>query len=662
MKTESKKGKLTKGKPGLLGPNAKLAAKPKHQRAEGKQKSTHTSKAPELLYRNLFENMLNGFAYCEMIYEQGLPVDFIYLDVNNSFESLTGLKDVVGKKVSEVITGIRNTDPELFEIYGRVAQSGKPERFESYVEALKMWFLISVYSPKKEHFVAVFDVITERKQAEEAREHLAAIVEASDDAIIGKTLGGLITSWNSGAQRLYGYSLNEVIGKPISLLIPPDRPNELPDILSRIKHGESVEHYETIRLRKDGTHVNVSITVSPIKDTSGQVIGASSIGRDITERKHAEFELRKAHEELELQVQLRTAALSQANMLLQTLLDNMPDQIYFKDSKSRFIKNSRAQAEALGLSDPSQIVGKTDFDFFPHAQRSFTEEQEIIRSGKPLVDFEELVVWPNGHETWVSTSKVPLRDPQDKIIGTLGISRDITERKRNEDALRNARDELEAFSYSVSHDLRAPLRGIDGWSLALLEDYSDKLDEQGKEYINRVRSEAQHMGELIDALLQLSRITRSEMHIQPVDLSAAARSIAARLQENEPQRHVEFIIQEGLSAKGDARLLEIALTNLLGNAFKFTSKLPNAQIEFGQNMIDKQRIFFIRDNGAGFDMAFAKKLFGAFQRMHTASEFPGTGIGLTTVQRIIHSHGGRIWAESVVDEGATFFFTIEEKI
>ena len=221
---------------------------------------------------------------------------------------------------------------------------------------------------------------------------------------------------------------------------------------------------------------------------------------------------------------------------------------------------------------------------------------------------------------------------------------------------------MDAFSYSVSHDLRAPLRGIDGWSLALLEDYGGQLDEQGKEYINRVRAETQHMGELIDDLLKLSRITRAEMSTDQVDLSALARSIAARLQAGEPQRQVEFIIQNDLQAKADARLMDVALTNLLGNGFKFTGKTPGARIEFGQMNLEGERVFFVRDNGAGFDMAYAKKLFGAFQRMHKTSEFPGTGIGLATVQRIIHRHGGRVWAESAPSGGATFFFTIEEKI
>ena len=226
--------------------------------------------------------------------------------------------------------------------------------------------------------------------------------------------------------------------------------------------------------------------------------------------------------------------------------------------------------------------------------------------------------------------------------------------------LESANKELEAFSYSVSHDLRAPLRGIDGWSLALLEDYGGQLDKQGHEYLERVRSETQRMGHLIDDLLQLSRLARVEMRKEQVNLSAMAQTIAARLQEGEPQRQVKFKIQKGMSARGDARLLEVALTNLLDNAFKFTGKTPQARIEFGQTEIEGQRTFFVRDNGAGFNMAFAKNLFGVFQRLHKASEFPGTGVGLATVQRILHRHGGRIWAESAVNRGATFYFTLEE--
>lgn len=371
------------------------------------------------------------------------------------------------------------------------------------------------------------------------------------------------------------------------------------------------------------------------------------------------------NDNLEQRVVERTAALSQANSLLQMMLDNMPDQIYFKDAQSRFIRNSRSQARALGLSDPAEAVGKSDFDFFPHAQLSFEKEQEIIRSGKPLVDVEERVVWPDGRETWVSTTKVPLPDQTGQIIGTFGISRDITDRKQAEVALQKAKleleaanRELEAFSYSVSHDLRAPLRSIDGFSQALLEDYSELLPAEGRNFLERVRSSAQHMAELIDDLLNLSKVTRASMKLVSVDLSQLVQGIAAELQRTHAERRLSFNITPNLKAYADPNLLQIVLENLLNNAWKFTSKREQAQIEFGSKHENAETIYFVRDNGAGFDMAYANKLFGAFQRLHTMTEFPGTGIGLATVQRIINRHGGRIWAEGAVGQGATFFFTL----
>ncbi|MBI4319890.1 MAG: HAMP domain-containing protein [Chloroflexi bacterium] len=218
--------------------------------------------------------------------------------------------------------------------------------------------------------------------------------------------------------------------------------------------------------------------------------------------------------------------------------------------------------------------------------------------------------------------------------------------------------ELEGFSYSVSHDLRAPLRAIDGFSHALLEDYADKLDEQGKGYLDRVRAASQRMAQLIDDLLSLSRLTRSEVRREQVDLSALVGTIAAELRQTEPERQVEFVIAEGLVAMGDTRLLRVALENLLGNAWKFTGKHPSARIEFGVVEQDGKPAYFVRDDGAGFDMAYADRLFGAFQRLHTPMEFPGSGIGLATVQRIIHRHGGDVWAEGAVEQGATFYFTL----
>jgi signal transduction histidine kinase len=260
----------------------------------------------------------------------------------------------------------------------------------------------------------------------------------------------------------------------------------------------------------------------------------------------------------------------------------------------------------------------------------------------------------------------------------IGLEKEITERKRAEeeirklnveleqrvvertDQLETTNKELEAFSYSVSHDLRAPLRSIDGFSQALQEDYGEKVEGQGKDYIRRIRAATKRMAELIDALLTLSRVTRSEIRLEKLSLSMLARTIAANLQKIQPDRQVEFIIPEGLTANGDVRLFRIVMENLIGNSWKFTSKKENACIELGSlQQGDGRLAYFVKDNGAGFDMAYADKLFGAFQRLHGTEEFSGTGIGLATVQRIIHRHGGRVWAEGEPEKGATFYFTFD---
>jgi signal transduction histidine kinase len=224
--------------------------------------------------------------------------------------------------------------------------------------------------------------------------------------------------------------------------------------------------------------------------------------------------------------------------------------------------------------------------------------------------------------------------------------------------LEAANKELEAFSYSVSHDLRAPLRSIDGFSQALLEDYGDKLDDQGQKDLQRVRAATQRMAQLIDDMLNLSRVTRGEMHRDTVDLSAMAQGIAMELRAAEPERQVDLTIADGVQADGDARLLRVVLENLLRNSWKFTGNHPVAKIEFGVARNNGKAVYFVRDDGAGFDMTYAGKLFGAFQRLHAMTEFKGTGIGLATVQRIVHRHGGRVWAEGKIDQGATFYFTL----
>jgi light-regulated signal transduction histidine kinase (bacteriophytochrome) len=269
-----------------------------------------------------------------------------------------------------------------------------------------------------------------------------------------------------------------------------------------------------------------------------------------------------------------------------------------------------------------------------------------------------------GENLDVSISMSPILDQHGNLVGASKVVRDITERKRAEVALAEARDAaeasshaFEAFSYSVAHDLRAPLRAIDGFSQALRDEFAQVLDETGLDYLERVCGSAQQMAGLIDGLLSLARVTHREFTSTNVDLSMLVTSVADRLRNQSPERVVQVIVHPGLSAPGDETLLANALENLLSNAWKFTRDQPQARIEFGS---DKDG-YFVRDNGAGFNTAFSAKLFGVFQRLHTAEEFEGTGIGLATVQRIIRRHGGQIWAESTVGNGATFHFTLSER-
>jgi PAS domain S-box-containing protein len=314
-----------------------------------------------------------------------------------------------------------------------------------------------------------------------------------------------------------------------------------------------------------------------------------------------------------------------------------------------------------------EIMGKSFSHFYP---------EEEIRRGKPALalttaleqgryEDEGWRLRKDGSRFWADVVITTLRDKTGDVCGFCKVTRDVTNRKQNEELLRlqnaqleAANKELDAFSYSVSHDLRAPLRSIDGFSQALLEDYGDKLDSVGKDHLQRVRRAAQRMSTLIDDLLNLSRVTRSEIRRERLDLTAVVRSIAEELQRGAPSREVTFVITEGLTVDGDSRLLRVAIENLLGNAWKYTSSHSSARIEFGLKQDNVQPAYFVRDDGAGFDPRYSERLFGAFQRLHAATEFPGTGIGLATVQRIIRRHGGEIWAEGAVEKGATFYFTL----
>jgi signal transduction histidine kinase len=304
--------------------------------------------------------------------------------------------------------------------------------------------------------------------------------------------------------------------------------------------------------------------------------------------------------------------------------------------------------------------------------RAYARMDEFFSAGK-IKNYQFLIKRKDGLLVEVEANIAMFYDQKGQPAGSVSIMRDVTERRRMEQEMMRQRDqllvanrELESFAYSVSHDLRAPLRSISGFSSAIEEDFGSLLPAEAADYLKRIRSAAGRMGLLIDDMLKLSRVTRKEMRREQVNLSALAAETEALLREQHPGRTVACDIQPGLSASGDGSLLRIVLENLFSNAWKYTGRQPGAQIFFGtadtydqvQGHARTVRTYCVRDNGVGFDMAHADKLFGAFQRLHPDSEFPGTGIGLATVQRIVHRHGGRVWASSSPGRGATFFFTL----
>lgn len=328
----------------------------------------------------------------------------------------------------------------------------------------------------------------------------------------------------------------------------------------------------------------------------------------------------------------------------------------------RFKRVNPAWENVLGL--PLDSLREAPYIDFVHPDDREATNAEAAK----LADGVTTIAFTNRYRHRDGSYRVISWNVQPDLEGGLlyAAARDITVERRLQEELREriqdvtrANRELEAFSYSVSHDLRAPLRGIDGFSQAILEDYGDRLDATGKDYLQRIRRGVLKMAELTDALLGLARVTRAELRREPVDLSALAGKTIERLRQGDPGRIVDVAIEDGLVAEGDPRLLGTCLENLLGNAWKFTARRPDARIELASDGTrDGRRVFFVRDNGAGFDPRYKDKLFGAFQRLHGQADFPGTGVGLATVQRVIHRHGGEVWADGAVDGGATFSFSL----
>ncbi len=660
------------------------------------------------------------------------------------------------------------------------------------------------------------NTIAEVSEAEAKLRELAAAVESARDAIVITTLKGKVKSWNGGTQNLLGYTAAEMLGQSVRRLIPEERQAEYEVLLHRLCQGESVGTFDTSLRGKDGRRLQISLSLSPVRDASGNIISISAIGRDLTELRRAaaalqesEHRFRALADAAPLMVWMTDTAQRRTwvnrswlsftgRTLNQELGDGWADSIHAEDrplclqrfgaaieqrqpltleyrlrrhdGQYRWIFDQavphfaadgtflgylgsgmdvteRKQAEeALGhkfeqlrttqlaLREQNEQLAASRralelersryrelFDSAPvgyiittregtiqevnHAAAALMEELPDFLVGFPLarllaredrpaffanvarltaretavIQNWEASIRPRGRPPiTVSLSANLVLDGTGQLSGLRWLVRDISERKRAEQkilrlnsileqrvrertqALEAANRELEAFSYSVSHDLKAPLRSINGFSKALLEEYGHKLDDQGLKYLNYAHQAALRMSRLVDDLIKLSRASRGELHRQNIDLSQLAGSVLADLQRREPDRAIDLQIAPGLVARGDEGLLRIAMENLLGNAWKFTTGKPRPTIEVGATESDGVHWFFVRDNGAGFNMANADRLFGVFQRLHAQDEFPGTGIGLATVRRIFNRHGGEVRAEAKINEGATFYFRLPD--
>jgi PAS domain S-box-containing protein len=546
-----------------------------------------------------------------------------------------------------VIREMRNEENDLLEIRQKRAEMVSTVTF--LLLPLGVFLSLTILS------LALFFLnagVSERAQAEHK---LAAIVNSSNDAIIGKDLHSIVTSWNAGAEKIFGYSAKEMIGQPITRLIPADRQQEESVIIDRVGRGKSIEHFETLRQAKDGHLLDISVTVSPIRDENGKIVGASKVARDITERKQAE------------QARQLTEARYRA------LFDYAPDGIVIADPESTYLDANPSICRMLGYTR-KEMIGL-------HASK-IVAQAEIPQIGLALSDIKAK---SGHHREWLFRRKDNSVFPAEVHAtampdgNLMGMIRDTTERKKAEEEIRKlnttleqrviertaeleaANKELEAFSYSVSHDLRAPLRAVDGFAQAVVEDYGPQLPEEAQRYLQTIREGAQRMGVLIDDLLAFSRLSRSPLNKQNVNTTEQVRDVLKGLEPQREGRMIEVRLGDLPACEGSPAMLEHVWMNLLSNAFKYTRLCEKAVVEIGCKVESGENVYFVRDNGTGFDMKYAHKLFGVFQRLHRADEFEGTGVGLAIVQRIIHRHGGRIWVEAAVNRGATFYFTLQAR-
>ncbi len=505
--------------------------------------------------------------------------------------------------------------------------------------------------------VLVADDVTPEREAEaarlEAEERYRKFVEQSPEPTAVHSGGRIVYVNPAGARLMGARDPADLVGRSVLDLVHPQSRPLVVERLKVLARGEAPPIVTEKLLRVDGETIEAEVSAMPLFYRGEPAV--QIVLRDLTARRRAEERFR-------------------------TLFEQSPlaKQIFAPDGRALAANRAwedmwqarREDLEGYNVLDDPQLERK---GVTPLLRRAFEGERVEI----PPVLYDPAETEKPGRPRWVKSLAYPLKDAGDVVREVVLVLEDVTARVAAEDAVRRLNQELErrvdertrelasanaelaSFSYSVSHDLRSPLRGLDYLSRALLEDYADKLDDAGREQLRRIRGEADRLTHLIHALLELSRFTALDLRRESVDVTALARGVGSDLRAREPDRAVAFTVEDGLRADADPRLLNVVLENLLGNAWKFTSRTPEARVDLGSAVVPGgARAFYVRDNGAGFDPSKADRLFGAFQRLHSASEFEGTGIGLATVQRIVRRHGGRVWAEGEPDKGATFWFTL----
>jgi PAS domain S-box-containing protein len=595
--------------------------------------------SPNILYLYDLQESCNTYCNREITDSLGYSPEEIQAMGAEFFATLMHPEDLA--KVPDYYKQIdASQDGDIFEIEYRMRHADGKWRW--------LYSRDSVFSRDKHGHVKLTigtaQDISDRKQSEQQlKQQLTAIEAAVDGIAILKD--DCYIYLNSSHVSLFGYTRpEELLGKNWRMLYSPEElqrfEREVFPVLGTKRHWEG----EAIAIRKDGTTFIEGLSLTLTED--GLLI---CVCRDVSARKQQEEELQNLSARLTLAV--KSAAIGIWDWdVVQNIL-TWDDRMYemYGITSNQFTSAYEAWSNSLHPDD-----------------RSVSELalQQAIKGEKDF-DPEFRVVHPDGTIRYIQGYAMAQHNAQGEVQRMVGINFDITDRKLAESQilqttaqLQASNQELEAFAYSVSHDLRSPLRAIDGYSNALIEDYYDKFDDEARDYFERIRRNVKRMGMLIDDLLRLSRVSRSEMQYSNVNLSALVQEQVSELQVLEPEREVEVVILPNIFVSADLTLMRVVISNLVQNAWKFTSHHATSCIEFGIMEQEDQLIYFIRDDGAGFDMAFAKMLFGVFQRLHNTNEFAGTGIGLASVQRAIHRHGGKVWAEGFVEKGATIYFTV----